>query len=114
MASRFTFSLFCATALLGLVGCELSPPPSAADQANLAACTAQADATYNAQNVDALSRTDQTGVRYSATPNHVFDGEQLGLMHQRDSQISNCVDNGTASASALPGKPAPAPQVILH
>ncbi|HQT65407.1 MAG: hypothetical protein B7Z75_09660 [Acidocella sp. 20-57-95] len=102
-----------AAALLALSACATTPP-SAADQANLDACTAKADASYNAQNIDSLSRTDQTGVRYSATPNHVFDGQQLGLMHQRDSQITDCVNNGTASASTYTGKPLPAPQIITH
>ena len=115
MIERFSFS----TALAGMLaigGCAVSPPPSQADEANLATCTAQANATYNAQNFDQLSRTSQNGLRYSATPNHVFDAQQMGSLHERDDQLTDCLNNGTggtASASAaLPG-PAPAvPQII--
>jgi hypothetical protein len=98
--------------LLLASGCAFPAPPSAADQADREACTRQADAAYNAQNYDALSRTDQTGVRYSATPNHVFDAQQLGLLHQRDSAITDCVNNGTVANSAVPGPPLPTPHIV--
>jgi hypothetical protein len=97
--------------LSGLAGCA-APPPSAAEQANLAACTSQADAAYNAQNYDALSRTSQNGLRYSATPNHVFDAQQMGSLHARDSQISDCVQNGSGAIGGLPS-PAPVPPRII-
>ena len=98
--------------MLATVGCSTSAPPSQADQANLATCTAQADATYNAQNYDQLSRTSQHGLRYSATPNHVFDAQQLGSLHERDDQIADCMKNGTGgTASATAGLPGPAPAV---
>jgi hypothetical protein len=102
--------------ILAAVGCATSPPPSQADDANLATCTAQADATYNAQNYDQLSRTSQNGLRYSAMPNHVFDAQELGSLHERDDQITACVNNGTAgtasAAAALPGPPPAVPQII--
>jgi hypothetical protein len=113
MIERFNFIAVLA-GILALGGCAIAPPPSQADQANLATCTAQADATYNAQNYDQLSRTSQNGLRYSATPNHVFDAQQLGSLHERDDQITDCVNNGTGgtASAALPG-PAPAvPQII--
>jgi hypothetical protein len=109
MPSRLIFLLL---PLLFASGCALSPPPNAADQADRDACTRQADAAYNAQNFEALSRTDQTGVRYSATPNHVFDAQQLGLLHQRDSAITDCINNGTVANSAVPGPPLPVPHII--
>jgi hypothetical protein len=115
MIKRLSFSAALA-GMLAASGCATSPPPSQADQADLAACTAQADATYDEQNYDQLSRTSQNGLRYSATPNHVFDAQEMGSLHERDDQINDCVDNGTAgtasAAAALPG-PAPAvPQII--
>jgi hypothetical protein len=112
MSSRHIFSLLLLPALLLGSGCSVSNPPSAADQADRDACTKQADAAYNAQNYEALSRTDQTGLRYSATPNHVFDAQNLGLLHQRDSAITDCVKNGTVNNSAVPGPPLPAPHII--
>jgi hypothetical protein len=102
-------------AVLAIGGCAISPP-SQADQADLATCTAQADAAYDAQNYDQLSRTSQNGLRYSPTPNHVFDAEEMGSLHERDDQISDCMKNGTggtASASAaLAGPPPAVPQII--
>jgi len=108
---RFIFLL----AVCLLAGCA-TPPPSPADQADLATCTSQADATYDAQNFDALSRTSQNGLRYSATPNQVFDAQRLGSLHDRDDQIAACVDNGTGGAAsaqaAIPGPPPATPQII--
>lgn len=112
MFSRHLFNILPLAAVLLAGGCSVSAPPSAADQADLDACTRQADAAYNAQNVEALSRTDQTGVRYSATPNHVFDAQQLGLLHERDSAITDCVNNGTVDNSAVPGPPLATPHIV--
>jgi hypothetical protein len=97
--------------LSALTGCAYGPPPTAADQAVAAACTSAAGDTYKAQNFAQYSRTSQNGLIYSATPNHVFDAEQMGAMHQYDSQISNCERNGSTSA-ALPGPPPVTPHII--
>jgi len=110
MPSRPIFLLLLLPSLLAS-GCAKAPP-SAADQADLAACTRQADAAYNAQNYDALSRTDQTGLQFPATPTQVFQAQQLGLLHQRDSAITDCVNNGTVANSAIPGPPLPAPHIV--
>jgi hypothetical protein len=113
MTRFWLFAPILAAGLLG--GCSFSPPPSAADQADLAACTSQADASYDAQNYDALSRTSQNGLRYSATPNQVFDAQRLGSLHQRDDQIADCVNNGSGGGSAqaaIPGPPPAIPQII--
>lgn len=112
MASRLISHFLCLPALLLAAGCAASYPASQADQADLDACTQAADATYNAQNYEALSRTSQTGLRYTATPNHVFDAQQQGLLHERDSNITNCVHNGSVANSAVPGAPLPAPKII--
>jgi len=112
--TKFYFFAAALAGLLAIGGCAGAPPPSQADDANLATCTAQADAAYDAQNYDQLSRTSQNGLRYSATPNHVFDAQQLGSLHERDDQLNDCVNNGSgATASAtLPGPAPVAPQII--
>jgi hypothetical protein len=95
-----------------LAGCAQTPP-SQAEQADLAACTAAADDTYKAQNYDQLSRTSQTGVLYSATPTAVFNAQQMGAMHARDSQITNCVRNGhNDTSTVIPGPPPVTPHII--
>jgi hypothetical protein len=99
-------------ALGAVAGCSYGPPPTQAEQADAAACTSAADATYHAQNYEALSRTDQTGVRYSATPNHVFDAQQMGAMHLRDSQITSCEQQGSGTAGAVPSAPLVTPHII--
>jgi hypothetical protein len=105
-----------AAALLGGAGCAIAPPASEADTAELATCTAQADATYDAQNYDQLSRTGQNGLLFSATPDHVFDAQRLGSLHERDDQLADCLRSGTggtASAdAAIPGPAPVAPQII--
>jgi hypothetical protein len=112
MTRLLRFTPILAACLLG--GCAFSPPASPADQADLAACTSQADATYDAQNYDALSRTSQNGLRYSAMPNQVFDAQRLGSLHQRDDQITDCVNNGSGGSAqaAIPGPPPAIPQII--
>jgi hypothetical protein len=100
------------SACAALAGCAAAPE-SQAQQADDAACTAQADAAYNSMDEDQLARTSQTGLRYAPEPNHVFDGEQLGAEHVRDSDIMNCEDNGNAeSKSALDDVPEPTPHIV--
>jgi hypothetical protein len=114
MTRFWLFAPISAACLLG--GCAVSPPPSAADQADLATCTSQADAAYDAQNYDSLSRTSQNGLRYSATPNQVFQAQQLGSLHERDDSIADCVRSGSGGAAsaqaAIPGPPPAIPQII--
>jgi len=97
---------YAALAVMALAGCAYGPPPTAAQQADASACTAQADATYNAQNYDALSRPSQNGLYFSQRPNHVFDAQTQGAVHQRDSQITDCEEHGNSgtdpSAFAAP------------
>jgi hypothetical protein len=94
-----------------LAGCAASAPETSAQQADDAVCTAQADAAYNAQNVDALSRTSQNGLYFAPTPNHVFDAQRMGSMHVRDSQIEDCEQNGNAGLS-VNGMPVVAPHIV--
>ena len=73
-----------------LAGCAASQPESAAQQADDGVCTAQADAVYHSQTIDEEARTAQPGLIYGATPTHVFDAEQLGAEHVRESAITKC------------------------
>lgn len=96
-----------------LASCAAPAPESDASAAAAAACTAQGDATYNALDEDQLARTSQSGLLFSPMPNHVFDAEQEGAMHVRDSQIADCERNGTApSSSAAPGGSIVVPHIV--
>lgn len=98
----------------GLGDCATAPPPNQAAEADAAACTAQADATYNAQNYDQLSRTSQNGLYFAPTPNHVFDAQQQGSLHVRDSQITACEAHGGAGGSGGGDASYAAPLVTPH
>ncbi len=102
-----------AMACCALAGCAGSAAPSTSQQADNAACTAQADASYNASTVDLQARTAEPGLLYPAGPNHVFDAEKLGAEHARDSQISRCEQNGDISgADDLGGAPPIVPHIV--
>jgi len=107
------FALLAATVGLAIAGCAAAPPPSPAQQAEATTCTAQADATYKAQNYAELSRTSQAGLLYAPMPNHVFDAQTLGALHVRDSQITDCERNGgDGSGPGLPGAMPVTPHII--
>jgi hypothetical protein len=95
-----------------LAACAAEPPQTASEQADASACTAEADAAYNAQNYDALSRTSQNGLLFAPTPNHVFDSQRMGSLHARDSQITECEQNGKTAGSIAGGTPIVTPQII--
>ena len=96
-----------------LSGCA-APALSSADQAELAACTQNADAVYQADNENGLARTGQNGLYFAPTPDHVFDAQRMGTLAARNNQIKDCVDNGNSgSAAGVPGQAKlPAPQII--
>jgi hypothetical protein len=96
-----------------LAGCATGQPESAGQQADDAACTAQADAVYHSQTVDEEARTAQPGLLFAAMPNHVFDAEQLGAEHDRDSSITQCEQNGAGgSGPEVNGIPVVPPHII--
>jgi hypothetical protein len=96
-----------------LAGCAVGPPESQAQQADDAACTAQADATYTSDSPDLLARTSQNGLIYGATPTHVFDAEQMGAQHDRDSAITKCEQTGNNSgAPTVNGVPVVPPKIV--
>ena len=97
--------------LAALAACA-QPPPSPAAEAEAAACTTQADAAYNAQNYDSLARTSQTGLYFANTPNHVFDAEQQGALHQRDSAITACESQGNNGLRPAIGAPLVTPHIV--
>ena len=95
-----------------LAGCAAAPPPSAAEQAELAACTQQADAVYAQSNLNALGRTSQNGLYMAPMPNHVFDGQRMGTLNARNNQIRACMENGNPGAGAPAAASLPAPRII--
>jgi hypothetical protein len=95
--------LMALAACVALAGCAASAPETAAQQADDSACAAQGDAVYNANTLDEQARTAQPGLLYGATPTHVFDAEKLSALHERDSQVSNCEQNGNDSGAAVIG-----------
>jgi hypothetical protein len=102
-----------AAAGLALAGCVTPAPPSTAAEAEAASCTAQGDAAFNANTVDEQARTGQNGLLYGAMPTHVFDAEQLGAEHQRQSDITRCEQNGnTSGPDDLGGPPPVMPHII--
>ncbi len=111
MIRHLTFGLLLAP-VIWLSGCTPPQEPTVAQQAEASACTAQADATYASQNTDALSRTSQNGVYFSPDPNRVFDAQRLGSLHQRDSDITACEENGDGAGAIAPGTPIVTPQII--
>ncbi len=111
LTRQMMFGLGLAPALW-LAGC--TPPPAAptAQDSEASACTAQADATYDSENTDALSRTSQNGVFFAPDPNRVFESQRLGSLHDRDSEITACEDHGNGAGAIAPGTPIVTPHII--
>jgi hypothetical protein len=99
-------------ACAALAGCA-GHPETASQQADDAACTAQADAGYNQATIDEQARTSQNGLLFAPTPNHVFDAERLGAEHTRDSEIARCEANGAGGSNPqVGGVPVVTPHII--
>jgi len=98
-------TIMAAATLAALAACTPAPPENTASAAADAACRAQGDATYNALDEDQLARTSQAGLMFAPQPNHVFDAEQMGAMHERDTEVANCERNGTEAAGSVPAGP---------
>ena len=107
MKQILLMALICGT----LAGCASSPTESAAQQADDAACTAQANATYEAQNPNLLARTSENGLYFPPMPNQVFEGQRLGALSARDNQIQACEQNGNAGPN-VNGVPVVAPHIV--
>ena len=97
-----------------LLGACAAPPPQTAADAELAACTQQADSVYQQSNLNGLARARQNGLYFAPDPNHVFDAQRDGTLDARNNQIQDCVDNGNPDAQIPGEKPLPAPQIIAQ
>lgn len=78
-------------------GCQ-SAPRSRADAASAAACRADADRVYAAQNRADLSRRDQRDTPFASSYNSGITSRGLGTLFGLDNQVSSCV-----SSSSSPG-----------
>lgn len=101
------FGVFAAACLSGCA----APQESTGQQADDAACTAQADALYTAETPDLQARTSQAGLRYGS-PTQVFGAEQLGALHDRDSALQNCESNGNNETRGVLNTPPVPPQIV--
>ena len=78
-----------------LVGCQATPR-SRADAATNAACRAEVDRVYAAQNRADLSRRDQRDTPFAESYNSGITSRGLGALFGRDNQVSSCVSNSSA------------------
>jgi hypothetical protein len=85
---------------LAAAGCAPRQPISAdarTRDANTAACRARTEAIYNAQNRYLLSERDTVDSPYSTTGMPGFTSRGLSRQYQRDVEMDNCMNNGTAA-----------------
>lgn len=93
---------------LPLAACSFGAPPpeSAADRADLAACTQRADQINAARHYAYLSRTDQYATPFIGSPNPRYLSNKLAQIHDRQDRIDRCVHNSNptyvGSGGALP------------
>ena len=99
---------FAAAILLPMLaaGCQ-STPRSRASAASAAACRAEADRVYAAQNRADLSQRDQRDTPLSSSYVSGITSRGLGTLFGFDNQMSACVGNangpGTGTATVDPG-----------
>jgi len=96
-ASRLTLAVI-AMALPLVAGCR-SAPRSRADAATSAACRAEVDRVYAAQNRADLSRRDQRDTPFADSYNSGITSRGLGALFGRDNQVSSCISNSGASGN---------------
>ena len=97
----------------GLAGCAQIAPGSAGRQAEDSACTAQANAIYNANTEDEQARTLQNGLLFAPMPTRVFQSQQMGAEHVYDSQVQQCEQNGNPdTGDSINTAPLVPPQII--
>ncbi len=88
-----------AAAMALLTGCNAAPR-SRADAATNAACRAEVDRVYAAQNRSELSRRDQRDTPFAESYNSGITSRGLGALFGRDNQVSTCISNSNASGTA--------------
>ena len=100
---------FAATILLPMLaaGCQ-SAPRSRASAASAAACRAEVDRVYAAQNRADLSQRDQRDTPLSSNYASGITSRGLGTLFGFDNQVSSCVSSSsgpdTGAATADPGR----------
>ncbi len=82
-----------------LAGCSPAPR-SRADAATTAACRAEVDRVYAAQNRSELSRRDQRDTPFADSYNSGITSSGLGALFGRDNQVSSCISNSTTPNAA--------------
>jgi hypothetical protein len=85
---------------LAAAGCAPRQPQSAdarTRDANTAACRARTEAIYNQQNRYLLSERNTVDSPYSTTGMPGFTSRGLSRQYQRDVEMDNCMNNGTAA-----------------
>ena len=80
-------------------GCQ-SVPRSRADAASSAACRAEADRVYAAQNRADLSQRDQRDTPFATSYDSGITSRGLGTRFGFDNQVSSCVSNSTSPNAA--------------
>lgn len=81
--------------VLVTAGCQ-SAPRSRADAATAAACRAEVDRVYAAQNRAELSQRDQRDTPFAGSYNSGITSRGLGALFGRDNQVSSCVNKSSA------------------
>lgn len=91
-----------AAAMALLAGCHAAPR-SRADAATNAACRAEVDRVYAAQNRADLSRRDQRDTPFAESYNSGITSRGLGALFGRGNQVSSCVNNSGAAGTSAGG-----------
>ncbi len=96
---RLAFAVAAVLLPMLAAGCQ-SAPRSRADASARAACRAEADRVYAAQNRADLSRRDQRDTPFASSYNSGITSRGLGTLFGFDNQVSSCVSNSTNSTAA--------------
>ncbi len=97
----FPTSRLTLAAMALLAGCHAAPPQSRADAATTAACRAEVDRVYTAQNRGDISQRDQRDTPFAESYLSGITSRGLGALFSRDNQVSSCMSNsGVSSAGA--------------
>ena len=80
-------------------GCQ-SAPQSRNVAAAKAACRAEVDRVYAAQNRADLSQRDQRDTPFASSYNSGITSRGLGIRFGRDSQVASCMNNSGATDNA--------------
>ena len=103
---RLAFAVAAILLPMMAAGCQ-STPRSRASAASNAACRAEVDRVYAAQNRADLSQRDQRDTPLSSSYVSGITSRGLGTLFGFDNQVSSCVSNssgpGTGAATVDPG-----------